>query len=851
MARKPPSPQAGPALAQTVQQALGLHRQGRLLEAERLYASVLAQRPDHFEASYLLGMLRMQQGQPAQALALIEAAARIKPYSPEALTGLGAVLAALDRPAEALAKYDRLVKLRPGDVDAHYNRGVVLSSLGRHADAFASYERTLAIRREHVPALFNRANTLALLGQYDRARTAFDALLSIAPNHVEALNNRGNALGKLARHAEALASYDKALAVSPGHLDALANRGNALKELGRPDEALAMYDRALAIDPDHVASLNNRGNALIELERYEDAIASIDRALALAPRDPELLFNRACALEWLWRLDEALAGFDEALAAKPANAKALHNRGNVLAFLGRPQEAIASYDRALALEPQRADTLHNRGNALARMYRYGEATADYEGALALDPHHPHVIDSLAFSYLAACNWTEAARLAETVEPTIRAGGLNVGPTYPIYYFGDPAYQLSTARNYLRRHLPPIRKPLPRRTAQPADKLRIAYLSSDYRAHPVAASIVELFERHDRARFEIIGVSFGRDDGSAIRARIVRSLDRFHDIGLLGDRAAAELINELDAHIAVDLNGLTRGARPAILAHRPAPIQVAYLGHAATTGAGFIDYVLADATVLPFDQQPFFTEKIVHLPDCYHANDTTRQLASDLPERSALGLPEAGPVFCCFNQSHKISAPAFDAWARLLKRIQGSVLWLSRMNDLAAANLRDAAAQRGIDPDRLIFAPRVERIEDHLARHRHADLFLDTLPYGAHSTAIDALWAGLPVVTCTGTAFAGRVGTSLVKAVGLPELATANLEDYEAMVFELATDTSRLQSIRAKLDANRTTHPLFDADRLRRHIEAAYATMWDMHQRGESPRNFRVEPAAFSHAAKST
>jgi protein O-GlcNAc transferase len=841
MARKPHTPPSAPAFAQAVQQALGLHRQGRLFEAEGLYASVLARRPDHFEASYLMGMLKMQQGQPARALPLIEAAARVKPHSPEALTGLGAALAALGRPAEALAAYDRLIKLRPGDVDAQYNRGAVLSNLGRHAEALTCYDKTLASRPDHVPALFNKANAFALLGQYDRARAAYDALLAIAPNHVEALSDRGNVLARLGRRAEALASYDKALALNPAHLNTLNNRGNVLKEDGRYDEALAMYDRALAVDPRHPASRNNRGNVLIELDRYEEAIESFDRALVLAPRDPELLFNRGCALEWLWRLDEALAAFDQALAVNPDNAKALNNRGNVLTFLGRPEEAVASYDRAVALDPTRADTLHNRGNTLLRMNRHDEAISDYQRAFALDPHHPHAFDSVAFAQLTVCNWTEAARLAETAEAGIRAGGLNVGPGYPIYYFGNPGYQLSCARDYLRRHLPPIRKPLRRRVAQPSDRLRIAYLSSDFRAHPVAGAIVELFERHDRARFEIIGVSFGRDDGSAIRARVVRSLDRFHDAGLLGDRAVAELIDELGVHIAVDLNGLTRGARPAVLALRPAPIQVAYLGHAATTGAEFIDYVLADATVLPFDQQPLFTERIVHLPDCYHVSDTTRRPASDVPERGRLGLPETGTVFCCFNQSHKISAPVFGTWLRLLKRVEGSVLWLSRMNDAAAANLRAAAAHGGIDPGRLIFAPRVERIEDHLARHRHADLFLDTLPYGAHSTAIDALWAGLPVVTCTGSAFAGRVGASLLKALGLPELIVTSLEDYEALAAELATDAPRLQALRGKLAENRLTHRLFDVDRFRRHIEAAYATMWEVHQRGESPRSFAVEP----------
>jgi predicted O-linked N-acetylglucosamine transferase (SPINDLY family) len=292
-----------------------------------------------------------------------------------------------------------------------------------------------------------------------------------------------------------------------------------------------------------------------------------------------------------------------------------------------------------------------------------------------------------------------------------------------------------------------------------------------------------------------------------------------------------------------LNGLTEGFRPGIFACRPAPIQVNYLGYPGTSGAEYMDYILTDETVLPFDQQPFFTEKIVHLPDCYHANDATRHISSYVAPRSDLGPPDHGFVFCCFNQTFKISAPIFAIWMRLLARVPGSVLWLSEMSDLAEDNLRREAAARGIDPDRLIFAPRMDSSADHLARHRAADLFLDTLPYNAHSTACDALWAGLPVVTCTGAFFCGRVAASMLKAAGLPELVTSNLEDYEALALKLAGDPALLQATRRKLERNRSTCRLFDSDRFRRHIEAAYTTMWDIYRRGESPRNFRVEPSA--------
>src|SRR5262249_33754484 len=367
-------------------------------------------------------------------------------------------------------------------------------------------------------------------------------------------------------------------------------------------------------------------------------------------------------------------------------------------------------------------------------------------AFALDPRHPHAFDSLSFAQLSVCNWEEVARLAQHAENGLRRNAEPASLVYPLYVFGNQGYQLTAARAYLKANCPPARAPVPTRASSQPDKLRVAYLSSDFRFHPVSTAIVELLERHDHTQFEIVGVSFGRDDASAIRSRIVRAFDAFHDVADDGAREVAELLRRLDVHIAADLNGITRGSRPEVLAPRPGPVQVADLGYPGTTGADFIDYILADATVLPLDQQPLFAETIVHLPDCYHPNDTKRSLSA-VPDRTALGLPADGFVFCCFNQSHKVGAASFDVWMRLLARIDRSVLWLSHMNEAAMENLRRAASTRGIDPGRVIFAPRLDRIEDHLARHRQADLFLDTLPYNAHSTAIYALWAALPVVTC--------------------------------------------------------------------------------------------------------
>jgi predicted O-linked N-acetylglucosamine transferase (SPINDLY family) len=372
-----------------------------------------------------------------------------------------------------------------------------------------------------------------------------------------------------------------------------------------------------------------------------------------------------------------------------------------------------------------------------------------------------------------------------------------------------------------------------------DKVRIAYLSADFHQHAMAYLMAELFERHDRSRFEIIGASFGVDDKSQMRKRLVAAFDQFHDVCRKSDEAVAKLLHDLQIDIAIDLMGYTRDFRFGILAYRPAPIQASYLGFPGTMGAEFINYIIADKTVAPFEHQAFYTEKIVHLPDCYQVNDTKRKIAERTPTRQEAGLPDNGFVFCCFNNNWKITPDIFSVWMRLLRAVEGSVLWLVGDNKSAERNLRMEAQAWGIDPARLVFAGRLPP-EDHLARHRVADLFLDTLPYNAHTTASDALWAGLPLVTRLGEAFAGRVAASLLNAIGLPELVTHSIEDYETLALRLAKDPSLLQGYRNQLAKNRLTHPLFDTDRFRRHMEASYLQMWEFWQRGEQPRSFAVE-----------
>jgi protein O-GlcNAc transferase len=675
---------------------------------------------------------------------------------------------------------------------------------GKLEEAEKLYQRILIAIPGQFDALHLSGVIAAQRGQYERAHRLISKALTTNNRSAEAFSNYGNVLMKLRRVDEALASYDKALAINPKYADALNNRGNALRKLNRPEEALACYETALAINPKYTDALNNRGSALQELRRYEEAFASYDKAIEINPTFVDAICNRALTL----------------------------------AQLKRHLEAIATYDKALSIRPDFVDALANRGLALEELKRYEEAISSYQKALAIKPDQDIALTGLADAVCSICDWSSAASLSSELKAHVTEHKSTVTPFTLLCYSDDPSLQLQCAKNFIQDKIPVPPPPLWDGKAHNRDRIRLVYVSNDFREHATAYLIAELLELHDRSRFEVLGISFGLDDSSKMRARLIGAFDLFFDVQMKSDREIARLVYEQRADIVIDLKGYTQDSRPGIFAHRPAPIQVNYLGYPGTMGAKFIDYVLADCTVLPLDQQPFFTENIVHLPECYQVNDSKRTISTQGLTRIDAGLPDHGFVFCCFNNNYKITALVFEVWMRLLLKVKGSVLWLLRDNVKAEQNLRRQASLRGVDPSRLVFANRL-RLEDHLARHSLADLFLDTLPVNAHTTASDALWTGLPLLTCCGQTFAGRVATSLLNAIGASELITNSPEDYEAKALKLALDPILLQSLRKKLKDNKTVYPLFDTDRFRGHIESAYTKMWEIWKRGERPRSFSV------------
>lgn len=675
-------------------------------------------------------------------------------------------------------------------------------------------------------------------GQLDKAESLYKMLLQQQPDHPDALNLLGVVRAQCNDLAGAAELISRATKLAPDNTSAHSNLGNVLKALGKSDQALESYDRALRQDPKDAETLNNRGALLDEMGRVQEALESYDQALVLAPQFVQALFNYGNTLLRLNRYEQALQAFDKALAIQPQLPEVWANRGNVLEALERPEDALKSYTRALVIRPDFAGVLNNRGGLLRKLGAHEKSTTDYEKLIAVDPDFEYARGNKFYSSLLACNWHSFAADRENLFAAVRCGRRATIP-FPFLLVSESGTdQLTCNRTYVAHKYPQHETSLWNGECYRHDKIRIAYLSADFHRHATAYLMAELFEKHDNTAFEVSAWSFGSNTRDDMRARLCKSFGQFNDVRAMTDGEAAVKIRKGEIDIAVDLKGFTDGCRTDILARRPAPVQVNYLGYPGSMGANYIDYLVADSIVIPPGHEKFYQEKIVRLPNCYQVNDSKRAISSVTPSRAEVGLPVSGFVFCCFNSNVKINPGIFGIWMRLLKGINGSVLWLLDDNHAARCNLRSEAHARGVSADRLVFAPRIA-LPDHLARHRLADLFLDTLPCNAHTTTSDALWAGLPVLTCMGDTFAGRVAGSLLRAAGLPELITHSLSDYEALALQLATDPDKLQTLKTKLERNRRTCALFDTDRFRRHIEAAYITMHERQQRGELPAAFDV------------
>ncbi len=731
-------------------------------------------------------------------------------------------------------------------------------SLGQALDKVAQslqtgqLDQAESICRQILATAPNEPNTLHYLGviQFQKGNLSGGVeVLSRAvrsePTNAQIHFHLGYALRENKQFAEAAAAFGKAIELKDAYTEAYRGLGLTLADMGQIEEGIAEIQRVIALEPDNVKAHMNLGNMRQEQNKVPEAIAAFRQAITVNPKHAPAYNNLGKALRIQKQAEAATEAFQKAIDLNPKYALAYNNLGGILTEQGKSEEAIAALKRAVTLEPTNAQTLHHLALAMAAAGDLATAIAAQEQALKLMPDHWKALSHLISLRQSICQWSGLKDLTDRLIQGVEEGIAQTSPFFFQLIETSSRQQQQCARLYAKdafQHEIALRKTLgfdARRVTK--SKITIGYISADFREHAAASLIAELFEHHDRDRFRVLGYSIGPDDQSDMRQRLVRTFDQFVDLREMPCEQAARKIYEDEVDILVDLTGLTQFSRTDILALRPAPIQINYLGSGSTLGADFMDYMIVDQFIVQPEQEPFYDEKLVYLPDCFLVNDSKQLISPETPSRSQCGLPEDAFVFCCFNNNFKITPEILDVWANLLSAVDSSVLWLYKSSRFVSKNLKQEAEARGIDPDRLIFAPFVPRPE-HMTRYRIADLFLDTPVVSAGATASDALLVGCPLITCAGNTLQSRVAGSMLHAVGLGELVTTSLADYEALALHLAQKPSKLKAIRKRLAENLPAAPLFDCARSTRHVEQAYELMWRRHLEGLARESFIVSPA---------
>ena len=654
--------------------------------------------------------------------------------------------------------------------------------------------------QEVVTQLVDLYNSGQLVATVEQAQSLTDQY----PKAFIIWNILGAAHKGLGKTLEASEAFKKVTELSPTYADGHNNYGVTLKEQGRLEKAIEAFEKAIFLKPDYAKAHNNMGNALKDQGKLEEAIEAYNTSIVLDPNSAGTYNNLGVALQIQGRFNKAIDSYNEALSINPNYADAYNNMAGALEAHGKLEEAIEAYSKAFAFKNDFAYALSKRLHQQARI----------------------------------CDW-QSIEEDHSLLPRLGISGYSISPFALLALEDAPERHRLRSENYAKAKFLQKPLPLPGIPSQMPKRLRIGYFSADFKEHPVAYLIAKVLEQHNCGEFEVFGYSLHGSSSGNLHQRIKKSFDCFTDVKDMSDKDVALRARHDKIDIAIDLNGYTQNARAGIFAYRAAPIQINYLGFPGTMGANFIDYIIADQNLIPPSNQKYYFEKQLYLPNTYMPTDNGRKFSKHSILRNNMGLPDSAFVFCCFNNNYKISPKEFDIWMRLLTKVKDSVLWLRKSNQLSDKNIIKEAQKRNIDSSRLVFTDRVS-IDDHLSRYKLADLFIDTFAFNAHTTASEALWAGLPVVTKLGKGFAARVAGSLLNAVGLPELITHNENDYEALILELATNPKKLNKIKKKLEVNRLSKPLFNTEQYTKHLENGYLQAYQRHFKGEKPDTIFVK-----------
>lgn len=801
------------------------HQAGDFINAQTYYERVLKLNPYNYDAMHHLALVKHSNNELIEAEQLINSALAQSPHSPTIFFNAGIITASLNKNNEALEYFDKAIKLKSRYTEAYYNKAVILSNMNHHTEAIECLKRSLKISPNYTESSLLIIKCLINQHQYDEAEVFFNRALKFFKNKSFLFNYRGQLLFSLTEFNEALINFNQAIELNNTDPGIFNNLGLTLKQLYRYTEAIEYFNQALKLNPRFYQARTNLAATYDELSNFDLALEHFSLAIQHDPVSNIAYLGRSNLFIKIKKFDLALHDSEKILERNPKDIYALNNKGICLFQMNNLEQALIYFRKALDIDPKYIHALSNEGETLIFLNRLNEAEKSFYQLLLLCPTHIKALDGMAVAALRSCNWVNFDKIKELLIDQINQQTKSINPFTCLGYIDNPEIQYVCTQNYakyLTEHKP---KQLSRKSIQKNDKIRIGYVSSDFKEHATSHLIAELFEKHNRDIFKIYAFSFGIDDKSPLRNRVVNSFDVFFDIFDKSDFEIASLIHQNEIDILIDLKGYTGQSRARIFAYRPAPIQVNYLGYPGTMGVDFIDYIISDSIIIPTEMKRFYSEKIITLPNTYQINDRQRIISNKNYTRNEAGLPTNGFVYCSFNNNWKITPKVFDIWMRLLNESNESVLWLLNDNELAKYNLKIEATKRGISADRIIFADRVPPPE-HLARHALADLFLDTLPCNAHTTASDALWAGLPVITCLGSSFASRVAGSLVSAAGIPELATNDLCEYELLAKELARNNSLLDSFKTRLASQRNYCALFDSTAQTRAIEKAYIAMYE-------------------------
>jgi len=845
--RKSPSSRLPFDISGEMRKAFQYLQSGHLQRAERIYKKVLGIVPNHSECLYLLGITSHQLRKTDTAVNLINKAIVNDPKNPAYHNDLGIVFQVQGKLDEAISCYQKALQLRPDFAEAYNNMGNVLKDQGKLDEAMSCYQKALELRPGYAEAYCNMGIVFEVQGKLDEAISCYQKALKIRPDFAEVYYNISNVLKDQGKLDEAISCYQKALELRPGYAEAHCNMGIVFQVQGKLDEAISCYQKAVELKPDYAEAYYNMGLALQGQHKLNETISCYQKAIQLKPDYANAYYNMGLALQGQHKLNEMILCYQKAIQLKPDYAEAYYNMGLALQGERKLNETISCYQKAIQLKPDYAKAYNNMGIALQEQGKWDEAISCCQKAIKIESHLPEVYSHLVFQLRQTCAWQELEG------PTAKLDGLTKraldngiktpeNPFLSVTRHADLSRSFAIAKSWSSDVATSVSNLKidfsfdDRRTCKP--RITVGYLSNDFYDHATAHLMLSLFGLHNPDEFEIFCYSYGQDDGSYYRKRIQGDCNKFVDMHDLGHADAATCIYEDQVDILIDLKGYTTGNRLAICALRPAPIQATYLGFPGTTGADFFDYIITDRIVTPEDHACYYTENFVYLPYCYQVNDHCQSISSKDWKKVHFGLPEAGFVFCSFNQGYKIDPVMFEVWMQILRQVPESILWLQPGNKTAERNLRREAEERGVGPERLVFGERLPK-DEHLARIGLADLALDTRICNGHTTTSDALWAGVPVITLQGSHFASRVSSSILTAVGLPELITHTLEEYESLAVGLSRNRDELHSIRQRLAKNRLTEPLFDTPRFAKNLEKAYREMWKIFLAGEAPRRIEV------------